>query len=154
MSLADLHRAVEATLASKRLGQPVFLRYTWQTPGGGDKTFEQAAHLAGVFEGWFGQRIRTVYAAHGPGADNVSVTLQFEGGASALLAVVAAKPRGSGIDIMLMGQNGAMYHDTGSDQQWDEPAAVPKEPADAGIRMAISQSLRRGQPVAPERSRP
>jgi len=146
-TLTDLHRSVEATLASKRLGQPVFLRYLWQTTVGDAQALDRLAHLAGVVESWFKQKLVGVFVVGSASAGQVSATLQFQEGASALLAVAKGKFRGGGVDLMLLGQRGAVYHDAGMDELWDEQLSLPLQPVDVGVRKALAESLRTGQPV-------
>ena len=59
-TLTDLHRAVQATLASKRLGQPVFVRYLWHSLDKPDAVLPRLARLAETVTAWLGQTLERV----------------------------------------------------------------------------------------------
>jgi predicted dehydrogenase len=147
-ALTDLHRTVQATLASKRLGQAVFVRCTLQDLGKPETIVPKLAHLAALAREWLGQPLARVYAVGSPAAGNVSLTLQFRAGATALISYAHGPPQGDGIDLMVIGQRGAIYHDVGAGDLWDEPAAGAPEPVDPALRAIIERALRSGQPEA------
>ncbi len=141
-TLADLHRAVQTTLTSKRLGQPVFVRYLWSSPDKPETVLPRLAHVAATIRDWLGQTPERVYALGGAAAGQVSLTLEFREGASALLCWSVGK----GVDLMVLGTKGAIYHETGAADSWDEPATFPEARPDAELQSAIERALRTGRP--------
>jgi predicted dehydrogenase len=114
-TLSDLDRAVRATLAAGRIGQPVFVRCHLVGLSGLSRARDLAA-------GWIDSRpVREHTLAS-------AVALQFANGAS---AVVDESARGQvpGIDLMVLGTRGGIYHrlDESSGPGWEEeiePAKV------------------------------
>ena len=143
--LADLHRAVQAALAGKRLGKPVFVRYLLQGPEKPDAVVPRLAHLAAVVCGWLGQPLERVYAVGSPAEGPVSLTLRFGEGAAALITFARGRPYGPGVDLLVLGNHGALYHDAGDANPWDEAETLPDRP-DPRLQTAIERSLHSGKP--------
>ncbi len=153
-SLADLHRGVEATLASKRLGQPVFVRYLWH---GFDRPNEVVPRLAVLVDAvgrWLGQSLERVYATGGLTAGQVSLTLEFREGGTAMVGWTSSRDRGDGVDLMVLGNRGAMYHDAGSAERFDEPLTPAAGPASGDLQAVIERALRSGKPEPVGGSKP
>jgi hypothetical protein len=104
-----------------------------------------AAALAHVIRGWIAQPLETLHAA-GAAERQLAVTLVFEGGATALVGVGPSRAPGAGVDITVLGNHGALYHDAGSANPWDEAAEVPADQVDETVADAISRSLESGRP--------
>ncbi len=146
-SLADLHRAVQATLATKRVGTPVFARLLIQGQEKAEAIPAQLARAAGMVKEWMGQPLNRVLATGSAADGQVSLTLQFRDGAAALIGCAHTPPRGDGFDLLLLGNHGAVYHDAGSASLWDETAALPAGAPDAELLAAVEEALRSGKPV-------
>lgn len=144
MTLTELHRAVEGAVAAKHIGTPVFVRYLFQTANDADAVPRLTNAVAAV-RGWIAQPIDRVYALR-TDAGQVSLTLTFSGGATALVSFAHGQPHGSGIDVMVLGNHGALYHEAESDPPGTEAASGPKEQPDPAVRDAIERSLRSGKP--------
>jgi hypothetical protein len=146
MTLADLHRAVQATLASKRLGTPVFVRYLFFGTLPADAVLPRLALLTATVGDWLGQPLERIYAIGSLKSGQVSLTLEYRGGATALVSWAASPPRGAGVDLTVVGNHGALYHDAGNAQLWDEPATVAAAAPDKGLVGLIDRALRSGRP--------
>ena len=146
--LADLHRTIQATLAGGRLGRPVFLRYLIR--GSDDAAsirdcLAQAVALAGT---WLGQSLATVYTLGSLESGHVSVALAFDAGATALVAYARTPPADAGVDVLLLGNHGALYHESG-------PSGYPEEATGRGGEAQILKLLLRAlQSHQPESLRP
>src|SRR5262249_38912355 len=105
-TLADLHRAVQATLASKRLGRPVFVRYLLHGPDRATAALPRLAQLTAAVRDWIGQSLERVHAVGSPKAGQVSLTLEFSGGATALVCWASSTAAGYGIDLTVLGNHG------------------------------------------------
>jgi hypothetical protein len=146
-SLADLHRTIQATLASKRLGQAVFVRYTIQGLDKAETVLPRLAQAAATIKDWLGQPLTRVYAVGSVESGQVALTLSFRDGATALVSFAHGQPLGDGVDLMVLGNHGAIYHDAGSANLWDEPATTDDK-RDQVIMGAIERALRSGKPEA------
>ena len=149
-SVADLHRAVQTTLASKRLGKPVFVRYLVQSQEKADAVMPRLARVIGDVREWLGQQLGRVYALGSIESGQVAVTLEFREGATALVSWSQGRPRGDGVDLLVLGNHGALYHDAGSADLWDEAATAVSTPVDAVLQSALERALQAGQPIAVE----
>jgi hypothetical protein len=112
-SLAELHRAVAATIASKRLGTIVFVRYTIQDQDA-DSARTRLAQAVAAVRDWVGQKLDRLHASpRAPG--QVALTLQFAEGATGLVsfALVNGRPPGDGVDLLVLGNRGSLTHDAG-----------------------------------------
>jgi hypothetical protein len=146
ISLADLQRTVQATLASKRLGRPVFVRFTWQGQDAADAVVARLARAVGVVQSWLGQPLERVHAVGSATAGQVALSLLFVDGATALVSFCRTPPRGDGLDLIVLGNHGAIYHDAGHAVLWDEPIPLDAPP-DPNLLRLIEHALKSGKPV-------
>jgi hypothetical protein len=145
-TLAELHRAVQSTLGSKRLGVPVFVRYQLCNQERAQVVPDRLAQIAGTVRGWLGQEIERVYALGSVKAGQVTLSLEFRGGATALVSWARSQAQGGGVDLMILGNRGAIYHDAGTSALWDEPAAPPADAPDRVLLALVQRALRTGRP--------
>jgi hypothetical protein len=148
MSRADLHRAVQATLTSKRLGTPVFARYLFHGASKGNEITQRLAQNIAVVRDWLGQPLERVYAVGSGDQRHITVTIECRGGATAVVTWIGTTPRGPGIDLTLIGNRGALYHDFGAGNLWEDAAWDDKAPAEAALVAWIERALASGQPEA------
>jgi hypothetical protein len=148
-TLADLHRSVQTALASKRLGTPVFVRYLLQTQDKPAGAVTRLAQIAGAVRDWLGQVIERVYAIGPAKSGHVTLTMEFRGGATAQISWTACSPRAGGVDLMMLGNHGALYHDFGTGNLWDEVATPLADKPDEALVALIERALRSGQSENP-----
>jgi hypothetical protein len=152
-TFTDLDRAVHQALAGGRLGPVVFVRCLVQSPDAPDTALPTLVRAATSIRGWLGQPVVRVYALASPDGSQVSLTLEFRDGGTALVSWSHGPPRGDGVDLMVLGSRGALYHDAGAAEPWDGAAAFAPG-TDAGLRSAIEQALRSGRPEPVEGATP
>jgi hypothetical protein len=151
-SLADLHRAVQATITSKRLGQPVFIRYLWHSPEKSNGILPALTDLVWTVGEWLGQPLIRICAVGSAAIGHISLTLEFSHGATALVGWSQSRAPGSGVDLMVIGNRGALYHDAGSVDLWADPFAPGNLPERAALQRWIEEALGTARPV--ERAKP
>ena len=149
-TLADLHRAVQATLASKRLGRPVFVRYLLCSQDRAEAALPRLAQLTAVIRDWIGQQIERVHAVGTARGGQITLTLEFRAGATALVSWASAPPRGDGIDLTVLGNHGALYHDAGAARLWQEAALGPPGAPDKALLALLERAVQSGRPEAAE----
>jgi hypothetical protein len=149
-TLANLHSTVQTTLASKRLGKPVFVRYLLQGSDKAEAIPGRLAQLTHVVREWLGQPLERLYAIGSVDSGQVSLTLQFREGATALVTFARGQPRGAGVDLLVVGNRGSIYHDAGSASLWDDAAAALPDRPDPAIKEWIEGALRSGKPEGPK----
>jgi hypothetical protein len=148
-TLDDLDRAVRGVLSSKRVGQPVFVRLTLHGPAPARTVVPRLARLVTLAARWVGQALTRLHATGSPRSGQVCLTLQFAGGASALVRLARGPVRGDGVDLMVLGSRGAVYHDEGTGHAWDGGTDSGKGRADPKLAGLIERALRSGRPEAP-----
>ena len=93
----------------------------------------------------FQEPLERLYAIGTLESGQVSLTLYFRDGATALVSYALGVPRGNRVDLIVVGNRGAMYHDAGSASFSDE-AALREGPKDTIVQAAIERALRSGKP--------
>jgi hypothetical protein len=97
---------------------------------------------------WVGQPPTRLYAV-GPAREGpVSLTVHFRDGTSALLSIVRGKSHGDGVDLLVIGNHGAIHYDSATAPAWDGTITPSKVQADAKLTAAIEGALRSGRPEA------
>jgi hypothetical protein len=144
MRTAALHRAVAETLASKRLGTPVFVRYLVQTHDRASSVLPRLAQVVAAIRGWLNQPIERLYALGQVKQRQLTLTLEFRGGGTALVAWSAGAAAGDGVDLMVLGNHGAIYHDFGSAAHSDDEPELLEKP-DASLLALIERAARSGR---------
>ena len=139
-SLADLHRAVAGVIASKRIGQPVFVRCTLQTP---QASIDRLTEMAELVRQWVGQGIEKIHAVGSVSSGQVCLSVQFDRGGTALVSLAQGQVRGDGIDLLLVGNHGSVMYDMGTAPLWEGQAKSSGLPPNANLRAAIEKALLR-----------
>jgi hypothetical protein len=146
MTAADLHRAVQTTLAGKRLGTPVFVRYLFHGSVQGTAVVARLARIVATARGWLDQSLERIHAQGGVNQRHITLTLECRGGATALVTWIGTTPRSPGIDLTVLGNHGALYHDLGDANSWDDASFDDRQPADATLVAWIERALHSGRP--------
>ncbi len=142
-NLVDLDRTVRGVLAGKRVGSPVFVRLTLHGPARPGEVVPRLARLARLALGWLGKPLARLHATGSPASGQVCLTLQTASGTTALVTLARGRARCDGLDLMLLGNRGAVYSGPGWDGGLDLGAAAP----DADLVRLIRRSLRTGKPA-------
>lgn len=145
-SLEDFHRSVQAVLATKRLGTPVFVRYLLKAPVAAKAAPGFLAWVTQSVASWLGQEPRRIYALGSAKSRHITLTVECVGGAAAQITWSGAAARGPGLDLMLVGNHGALYHDVGMANAWSAFPEIPTEPAPKELVAWIERALRSNQP--------
>lgn len=142
----DLSETIHAVVKSKRIGQPVFVRITLSTSRN-DQITRALALMAEMASSWIGQALERVHAAGSVTAGQVCVTLQFQGGATGLLSYAQGKTLGDGVDVLVLGNHGAIHHDAGMGTLWHSQPDFKDAKVDAKLIRVIEQALGTGKPT-------
>lgn len=146
MTAVDLHRSVQATLTSKRLGTPVFVRYLFHGTGKAPQIMARLAKSVAAVRDWLGQPLERVHAHGSVAGRHIALTLECRLGATALVTWIGTTPRGPGIDLTVLGNHGALYHDLGDANAWEDFAFDDRQPADDALVAWIERALRSARP--------
>ena len=109
---AALQTAVQDAISQARVGTPAFLRCIART-GGATALDAVLQDLVSMADAWFAS---SAVRRHRLGEETgvyLTEVLKWPEGQSALLSVTSATPETStGIDLMLVGSRGTLYHET------------------------------------------
>ena len=145
----QLDRTVRDAIKSGRIGQPVFVRLTVTVEPAGADTWAVLGALVPAVQEWVGVPIQRLYAVETSPRHHSALALQFQGGPSALLSSVIPAPAGPGLDVLILGNRGGLYHDG---LMCGAPPGLgltaPPERADDPMLKVIETSLRTGRPQA------
>ncbi|MSQ96057.1 MAG: hypothetical protein EXR98_16090 [Gemmataceae bacterium] len=145
-TLAYLHLAVQTTLASKRLGTPVFARYLYHSPLKGQAIITRLAKTAAAVRDWLNQPLDRVLAQGASASRHITLLLEFRSGATAVVTWVGTTGRGGGVDLTLVGNHGALYHDAGDASLWDEAFTADDAAPDRDLVTLIERAIKSGRP--------
>lgn len=138
-----LHDALQSAIASKRLGRPVFVRYTLLCHDRKALPAELAQSAAVVID-WLGELSR-LYAVGSLEKGHVALTLEFREGGSALVSASAKQADPRDRDLMIVGNRGAVYFDF---LRATSVGTAGPDRAQPGNRLLelVERSLRSGRP--------
>ena len=145
-TLADLHRAVQTTLASKRLGTPVFARYQYHSPIKGQAVVARLAKTTTTVRGWIDQPLERILAQGTSANRHITLLLEFRGGLTAVVTWIGTNGRGGGVDLTLIGNHGVLYHVAGNAPLWDETFAADDAAPDKDLVAWIERAIKSGRP--------
>lgn len=145
-TLADFHRAVQTTLASKRLGTPVFVRYLYHSPLKGQAVVARLAKTTAVVRDWLGAPVDRILAQGSSASRHVTLLLELRGGLTAVVTWIGTAGRGAGVDLTLLGNHGSLYHDAGDAPLWDEACAADDAAPDRDLVTWIERAIKSGRP--------
>lgn len=146
-SLKDLDSAVRATIASKRLGRPVFVRLTLRGPCQRRDLLPRLGQLSNLAATWLGQKPRQVYIVANTDQFSASLTWTFEDGSTAVVSFAQAlSALDADLDVLVIGNHGALYHDAGAANLWDDMLRYEAAEPDPLVLKAIEEGLKSGRP--------
>jgi hypothetical protein len=152
MTLADLHRAVRTAITSGRVGSPLFVRYVFHRPEAQSAVATQLARTTVVVQEWVARPVNSIYALGKPENRHVTLTVEFRDGPTALITWIGTTGRGDGVDLCLLGNHGALYHDAGTAELWDEPGGTEAGEPEPALMRLIERAMQSGRPEKAEGS--
>lgn len=145
-TLADLHRAVQGALASKRLGVPVFARYQYHAPIKGQAIVARLAKTTAIVRTWLDQPLERIFAQGTPASRHITLLLEFRGGLTAVVTWIGTSGRGGGVDLTLLGNHGVLYHDAGDAPLWEEAFAGDDAAPEKDLLAWIERAVKSNRP--------
>ena len=144
--MQQLYQTIEEIINTGHVGTPVFVRCTAQISPQQEDMNDVLARVLSMAFSWLRASPRKVYAQSGDSSRKITATVQCLGGQTAVVSVSAMSDTAPKVDIMMLGNRGALYHDGGAlPPGFDmdaEPMPVPEWLVDA-----LGQSLSAGTPA-------
>ena len=111
--IQSLQTSVNAVIADGRIGSPVFLRCMMQARMTETDLVPAIATLTAVANSWMPSPLERIYVLGSADATQATATVQYVGGQTAILSVNRIPdPPAEGINLMLVGNKGVIYHET------------------------------------------
>lgn len=104
-----LNQTVSHSLAGGTVGTPVFVRWTAAAAQNTPDLKPLLAAMSACAESWLSARPRRVYATGSADAGHLSLSLEYDNGQSALLAISLANDHPA-MNLIILGAHGAIYH--------------------------------------------
>jgi len=144
-----LYQTVKEIIETGRVGTPVFVRFVVQIMPSGEHILDTLARFLVITGSWLTSIPIKVYVQHRENSAQITASVEYAGGQTAIVSVNIANVISSRIDLMMIGNKGAVYQDgemmpPGFDVDF-EPSSIPEWLMDA-----IEQSLFAGKPVSIE----
>ena len=143
-----LKKSVQSVIDEDRIGSPVFLRCVLNIASEASSLMQPAAEIVALSNGWMPSQPQSIYAQGDVDATQVTVMVKYADGQMAVLSINRVDTE-TGIDIMLVGNKGVIYHETPLGRHY--LSATPPQLNKLGeLSDAITQALASDQPIAVE----
>ena len=143
-----LEKSVQSVIDEDRIGSPVFLRCVLNIASEASSLLQPAAEIVALSNGWMPSQPQSIYAQGDVDATQVTVMVKYADGQMAVLSINRVDTE-TGIDIMLVGNKGVIYHETPLGRHY--LSATPPQLNKLGeLSDAITQALASDQPIAVE----
>ena len=145
--MESLQKSVQSVINEGRIGSPVFVRCLLQSPLKDGDTVGASAALAKIANAWMPSSPEQIYVQQSQDGTQSTTMIKYAGGQTALLSVnrVAANQEES-IDLALVGNRGAIYHETPRGQYRLMRSSIQLD--DEGkLSDLISRAIASGEPV-------
>lgn len=141
-----LYETVKEILNTGRVGVPVFMRCVAQiAPESGHIGYVLVRMLTMACS-WLEASPLKVYAQSRNNSRQITVTTQYAGGQTSIVSVDAVPSVSTRVDLMLLGNKGALYHDGEALSPGFDITAEPL-PVPEWLTDAVERSLRSGKPA-------
>lgn len=146
-----VYRTVSGAVEAERVGTPAFVRCIAQVASTRAELDANLCRALGAVAEWLGEPPRRVFALGGSESGGITVTAESERGRTAIVSVGLAFDRAPRVDLLLIGNRGALHHEGVPVPMIEGPdghISVPEAPA--GLMDAVHRSLSTGQVEALE----
>jgi hypothetical protein len=144
-----LYQTIKEIIDTGRVGTPVFVRFIIQTIPINEHILDILARTLVMTGSWFSSIPIRIYVQHKENTAQVTASVEYTGGQTAIVSVNISNKFTSRVDLMMLGNKGALYHDgevmpSGFDFG-AEPLIIPE-----WLIEVIERSLFAGKPILVE----
>lgn len=143
--MQSLQKSIQSVIDSRRIGSPVFLRSMLQLPVK-DISIEHATNILITLANlWMPSSPESIQARRSPDSIQLTTMIRYLGGQTAVLSVNrVATDQTVSIDLQLIGNKGAIYHETPSSRHHNQEFIIDlTETTDQS--QLVQQSMDSGQ---------
>ncbi len=150
-----LYQTVKEILDTGRVGVPVFVRCVVQLPPDSGYMINTLARMLMLVGSWLKAMPSRIYAQSRYGSTQVTASVQYTGGQTAIVSVTSARGSSSRhcventsprVDLILLGNKGALYHD-GTAIPTEPDITFESLPVPRWLISALEHSLQAGRPA-------
>jgi len=106
-----LYQTVKEIIDTGRVGIPVFVRLIGRIIPSEDHIIDTLGRILAITGSWFSAVPIRIYVQHKENTAQVTATVEYESGQTAIVSLSIASEFASRIDLMMLGNKGALYHD-------------------------------------------
>ncbi|MBD3185119.1 hypothetical protein GF312_22755 [Candidatus Poribacteria bacterium] len=141
----SLYETVKEILESRRVGDPVFVRCNAHVALENENVSIVLARILSMASSWLEATPMQVYAQIDHNLRQISTTVRYTDGQTAIVTVSTVYSKTS-LDLMVLGNKGALYHDAAAIAPGFDIMAEPI-PIPDWLMDALNQSIRDGEPA-------
>lgn len=138
--MKTLYKKIGEILDTERIGVPVFVRCSAQIKPGHANLMDVLARMLTMVCSWMKANPFQIYAQSENELQQLSVTTHHRGGQTSILSINTAPECNGGLDLMLLGNKGALYYDLDTGAPGIDMIAEPL-PVPGWLMNAVKQSL-------------
>jgi len=139
------YQTVKEILDTGRVGVPVFVRCVVQIAPRNEHIIDTLARILTLTGSWLEAVPMRVYVQH-HNSMQITASIQYTGGQTAIVSVNVASDVPPCVDLMMLGNKGAIYHD-GTTVPIDFDVAFEPLPVPEWLLCALKRSLHIGKPT-------
>lgn len=140
-----LYQTIKEILETGRVGTPVFVRCVVQILPISDDIVDTVARILMIAGSWFEAAPIRVYAQT-QDFMQITASVQYTGGQNAIISVNIANDLPPRVDLMMLGNKGALYHD-GESLPEGFDITFDSTPIPEWLIEALERSLENGRPA-------
>ena len=145
--IQSLQQSVKSVIDDGRIGSPVFLRCMVQEHTERVNTVEGIAALIALANSWMPSPLEQLYVLSSADATQATTTVQYAGGQMAILSVNRIPDnQEAAVDLTLIGNKGAIYHETPVGQHRLMSAPLELSGGEELVDL-IERAMKTGKPV-------
>lgn len=141
-----LYQTIKEIIDTGRVGTPVFVRFIAQIIPSDEHIIDTLGKLLTITSSWLASIPIRVYVQHRENSAQITASVEYEGGQTAIVSLGVASGISSKIDLMMLGNKGALYHD-GRDMPPGFDMSIELLAIPEWLMEAIEHSLFIGKPV-------
>ncbi len=106
-----LYQTIKEIIDAGRVGTPVFVRFIIQTIPIDEHIIDILARTLVMTGSWFTSIPIRIYVQHKENTAQITASVEYTSGQTAIVSVNVSNAFTSRVDLMMLGNKGALYHD-------------------------------------------
>jgi hypothetical protein len=141
-----LYQTIKEIIDTGRVGTPVFVRFIAHVLPSDEHIIDTLGRILTITGSWLNAMPIRIYVQHKENTAQITASVEYEDGQTAIASIGIAAGLSSRIDLMMLGNKGALYHD-GEDMHPEFSMDIDLMVIPDWLIEAIERSLFIGKPV-------